>query len=238
MKPEQFDIAYDHDSQCFVYCIYNIEGKPCTYYVLNDKASEQLAKYQDINFDLSQAKDAVEELSNSGGQTYLKYNDIVNKALFELSITLIIKCFNSSKDGRALSLNYKDVFHNNPELKDLYLKIEEIRNSSVAHSGDYMNTLILYFDNTSKELVDLRYSHIKRLWGPQVVAYDKLISIIEHIQEYVNKKIERVRLKLINFFQEQGVTYFQSQSKQIDLKTVVRTEKVAEQLISESFVRH
>lgn len=230
-----FDIAFDTEKQCYVFCIYNQQGTLCRYSVLEDKASNQVAKYQDIETDLKEAQNAINKLSQISSTSSELIDETIKKALFDYALILLVKCFNSSI-VRKTSLDFKKIFKGNEDLSNLYQKIYKIRNEKIAHSGDYMNSLILYFDPITNHPVELRFSHIKRLSGEQIISYDKLYQLVNYILEEVWNIKEKLYSKIINELKENGAKHYYSVSKNIDESTIVPTIEIDGQLISRNFL--
>jgi hypothetical protein len=234
---KHFDIAFDTEKQCFIFCIYDSQGTLCKYSILDDKTSLQVAKYQDIKVDLEQAQKAVDELINIDSSETALSSETIKNALFDYVIILIVKCFNSST-GRKTSLDFKKIFKENRKLLDLYKKILKIRNEQIAHSGDYMNSLVLYFDPKTKNPIDLRYSHIKRLSGEQIITYKELTQLISYIIEEVKKIKDKLYMKLTNELKEKGALFYYSSARIIDKSTIVTTIEIDGKLKAKSFMEN
>ena len=147
---------------------------------------------------------------------------------------MIVKCFNSSK-GRKTSLDFNKIFKDSDDLLSLYEKVLNIRNKHIAHSGDYMNSLVLYLDPTTNYPIDLRYSHIKRLTGEQIISYDKLNQLINYILKEVSIIKEKLYLKLNDELKKNGASHYYKISKSIDKSTIVSTVEIDGKMIAKSF---
>lgn len=95
-------ISEDKEKGDLFYCKYNSKGQLLKYYILNTHLSIQYCKYCDILSDLLEAKQAVRSLISR--DDFESENAILIRALFDYCLTLIVRCFNSSK-GRKTRLD-------------------------------------------------------------------------------------------------------------------------------------
>lgn len=136
-----------------------------------------------------------------------------------------------------MSLDYKNVFKGNAEFKMIFDRMNKIRNQQIAHSDDYLNSLIIYFAPDNDNIVDLRFSHIKWLTGEQIISVAELKSLVGFLIDHVKLKKNILHEKLVQELKEKGLEYYLSKSKEVAKEIIVTTADVDGKLIALDFVK-
>ena len=116
--------------------------------------------------------------------------------MFKNSILSYAKCFSSSGGGKV-SLDAREVFKNEPELKENHFALMDMRNEYIAHNGNSDFELAIVFQKKVEDEIVL--SQTITFKSP-VGKYEKFFDLFDHCTNYiiekVNKKVDKLEHKL------------------------------------------
>jgi hypothetical protein len=121
---------------------------------------------------------------------------VLSHVMFKNSVLSYAKCFSSSGSGKV-SLDVKDVFKNEPKLKEIHLSLMDIRNEYIAHNGNSDFELAIVLQKKVENEITLSQS---TTYKARVSDYEKFFDLFEHCSNYivekVNKKADKMEERL------------------------------------------
>ncbi|QSW89602.1 hypothetical protein J0383_02005 [Flavobacterium endoglycinae] len=112
---------------------------------------------------------------------------ILSHGMFKNSILSYSKCFSSFSTGKV-SLDPKDVFKNEPKLKEIHLNLMDMRNQYIAHNGTSDFELEIVFQKKVKDQITLNQTIT---YKEPVSEYEKFFDLFEHCSNYILKKVSK-----------------------------------------------
>jgi len=120
---------------------------------------------------------------------------VLAHGMFKNSVLSYAKCFSSSGNGKV-SLDPKEVFKNEPKLKEIHSALMDMRNEYIAHNGNSDFELAVVFQKKMEDEIVL--SQTITFKSP-VGEYEKYFDLFDHCTKYiivkVNKKVDKLENK-------------------------------------------
>ncbi|WP_052483691.1 hypothetical protein [Flavobacterium sp. MEB061] len=121
---------------------------------------------------------------------------VLSHGMFKNSVLSYVKCFSSSGSGKV-SLDPKDVFKNEPDMKETHLALMDMRNEYIAHNGNSDFELAIVFQKKKGNELTLKQTITFKSPNGQ---FEKFSALFEHCSNYiiekVNKKADKMEQRL------------------------------------------
>lgn len=121
---------------------------------------------------------------------------VLAHGMFKNSVLSYAKCFSSSGSGKV-SLDAKEIFKNEPKLKEIHFALMEMRNEYIAHNGNSDFELAIVFQKKVEKEITLRQTITFKSPNGE---YEKFFDLFEHCTNYVIEKVNKKLDKLEDKF--------------------------------------
>jgi hypothetical protein len=167
-------------------------------FAISEDETKYLNSWTNLAMQILEAQHSL-EFSKTFSEKYLfdKFEEFVlSNGMFKNSILSYAKCFSSSGTGKV-SLDPKDVFKNEPKLKEIHTNLMYMRNEYIAHNGNSDFELAIVFQKKAENEITLSQTIT---YKAPVSDYEKFFSLFEHCSNYivekVNKKADKMEERL------------------------------------------
>ena len=167
-------------------------------FVISEDETKYLNSWTNLAMQILEAHHSL-EFSKTFNEKYSfdKFEEFVlSHGMFKNSILSYAKCFSSSGTGKV-SLDPKDVFKNEPKLKEMHLDLMDMRNEYIAHNGNSDFELAIVFQKKGEDEITLSQTIT---YKEPMSDYEKIFGLFEHCSNYivqkVNKKADKMEERL------------------------------------------
>lgn len=166
-------------------------------FVISEDETKYLSSWTNLAMQLLEAQHSLQFAKTFNEKhPFNKFEEFVLfHGMFKNSILSYAKCFSSAGIGKV-SLDVKEVFKNEPKLKEIHLVLMDMRNEYIAHNGNSDFELAIVFQKKVKDEITLSQTIT---YKSPVSDYEKFFNLFEHCSNYivekVNKKADKIEEK-------------------------------------------